>query len=127
MQTISILVADDDPAIRQCLRHAVKADPALQIRWEADNGLQTLVLAEQHCPDVILVDAQMPRMDGIEATRCLKQKKSSAKIVVMSVYEQMRASALEAGADAFIVKDCGCAALRETLRRAAGREPDRTA
>jgi hypothetical protein len=65
MQPISILLADDDAMIRQCLRRAVEADPRLQIRWEADNGLQALLLAQQHHPQVVLMDAQMPRMDGI--------------------------------------------------------------
>jgi len=74
MQTISILIADDNPMVRQCLRRAVEADPQLEIRWEAENGLQALMLAEKHSPDLILMDAQMPRMDGIEATRCLRQK-----------------------------------------------------
>ena len=45
MQAIHILLADDDAVIRQCLRRAVEADPRLQVRWEADNGLQALLLA----------------------------------------------------------------------------------
>jgi DNA-binding NarL/FixJ family response regulator len=126
MQTISILIADDDPMVRQCLRHALEADPHLQIHWEADNGLQALMLAGKQNPDLILMDAQMPRMDGIEATRCLRQKKTTARIVVMSVYEQLREQALEAGADAFVVKDCGCAALRDVLRSVVNREPKLT-
>jgi len=117
MQTISILIADDDPTVRRCLHHAMEADAQLQICWEADNGLQALMLARKHSPDLILMDAQMPRMDGIEATRCLRQCETTAQIVVMSVYEQLREQALEAGADAFVVKDCGCAMLRSVLRR----------
>ena len=123
MPTISILIADDDPMVRQCLRHAMEADPELLILWEADNGLQALMLAGKHSPELILIDAQMPRMDGIEATRCLRQKGTTSRIVVMSVYEQSRTQALEAGADAFVVKDCGCAALRDVLHRVVKREP----
>ena len=117
MQAIHILLADDDAVIRQCLRRAVEADPRLQVKWEADNGLQALLLAKQHHPHLVLMDAEMPRMDGIEATRCLRQCNHETRIVVLSVYDHYRASALAAGADAFLVKDAGCEAIRSTIRR----------
>lgn len=117
MQPISILLADDDAIIRQCLRRAVETDPRFEIRWEADNGLQAVLLAQQHHPHLILMDAQMPRMDGIEATRCLRQRDHQARIVVMSVYDQVRAQALAAGADDFVTKDCGCDGIRAALCR----------
>ncbi|HZP84794.1 MAG TPA: response regulator transcription factor [Chthonomonadaceae bacterium] len=118
MQTVSILIADDDPMIRQCLRRALEVDPRLAVRWEANNGLEALVLAQQHRPQIVLMDAQMPRMDGIEATRCLRQHDHTLRILVMSVYEQVRAQALAAGADGFVTKDCGCEALRAAIHRA---------
>jgi DNA-binding NarL/FixJ family response regulator len=117
MQPISILIADNDPMIRQCLRRVVEADPGLEIRWEADNGLQALLLAQKHQPQVVLLDAQMPRMDGIEATRCLRHRNPNLRIIVMSVYDHLRAQALAAGADAFLVKDCGCDVIRATIHR----------
>jgi DNA-binding NarL/FixJ family response regulator len=120
MPPISILLADDDSVIRQCLRRAVEADPRFEVRWEADNGLQAVLLAQQHQPHLILIDAQMPRMDGIEATRCLRQRNHQIRIVVMSVYDQVRAQALAAGADDFVTKDSGCAAIRDALYRALG-------
>lgn len=113
----SILVADDDPAVRQCLSHVVHADPQLEVRWEAANGLQALVLATQHHPDVVLIDSQMPRMDGIETTRLIRQRGIECCIVILSVHDQTRQLALEAGADAFVVKDCGCELLRDLLKQ----------
>ncbi len=130
MESVSILIADDDAKIRQCLRRALEADPQFEVRWEADNGLEALVKAKEHQPRVILMDAQMPRMDGIEATRCLRQHNHSLCILVMSVYDHVRAQALAAGADGFITKDCGCSAIRAAVRDAldnAGRESPRTA
>lgn len=117
MQPITILLADDDVNIRQCLRCAVEADPRLQIRWEAADGLQALLMAQQFHPQVVLMDAQMPRMDGIEATRCLRQRDRGARILMMSVYEQLRGAALAAGADEFVTKDCGCEAIRAAIYR----------
>jgi DNA-binding NarL/FixJ family response regulator len=114
---VSILIADDDAMTRRCLRRVVESDPRVFIGWEADNGLQALLLAQQHHPQIVLMDAQMPRMDGIEATRCLRQRDHNIRIVVMSVYDQARAQALAAGADAFLTKDCGCEGIRAVIDR----------
>jgi len=121
MQRISLLIADGDSTIRQCLRCAMECDQAMQVCWEADNGLQALALAQQHRPNVVLLDAQMPRMDGIEATRCLRQRDHDAKIIVIGVYESLRASAIAAGADMFLTKDSGCEVIRGAVRKLAAR------
>jgi DNA-binding NarL/FixJ family response regulator len=123
MQPVSILVADDDLHIRQCLRRALEIDSRLRVLWEAENGLQALVLANQHHPDVVLLDAEMPRMDGFEAARCLRRHCSGVRVVIMSVYEHARTQAMEAGAHAFIVKGCGCTELRSMLHRVLLDEP----
>ena len=115
MQPITILIADDDLRARQCLRRVVEQNPRLRVCWEADDGLKALCLAKEHHPRVVLLDADMPRMDGIEAARCLRQRSHDLHIVVMGVYEQMRAPAMAAGANAFWVKDCGCEALRAAI------------
>ena len=115
MQSISILIAAADARVRQCLRRAVEQEPRFRVMWEADDGLKALCLAQEHHPHVVLLDAQMPRMDGMEATRCLRQRNHDLRILVMGVYEHSRAPALGAGADAFLTKDCGCEALRTAI------------
>jgi two-component system nitrate/nitrite response regulator NarP len=122
MQPISILIADNDPMVRQCLRRAVEAGCPLQICWEATDGLQALALAQKHKPQLVLLDAQMKRMSGIEAARCLRNKDLEVRILVLSVYQEECAPAIAAGADAFLVKDSGCEALRSTIRRLMARE-----
>ncbi len=117
MTPISILLADNDEIIRQCLRHAMEADPQLNINWEADNGLKALHLAQEYHPTVILMDAHMTRMDGIEVTRCLRQRGYHERIILMSVYENVRSDALEAGATEFVNKDGGCDAIRQAIYR----------
>jgi len=116
MKPSSILIADDDSYIRQCMRRALEIDPDLKVAWEAENGLQAIVLADRHSPDMVLLDADMPRMDGFEAARCLRLRRPDLCILIMSMYEQARMRALESGADAFIVKDCGCQKLRSFVR-----------
>ena len=116
MPPITILIADDDLMVRQCLRRAVEQDTELRIMWEAENGLQALKMAKDFHPQVVLLDAQMPRMDGIETTRILRQTNHDLRILVMGLYEQMRAQALAAGADAFLTKDTSCDVIRSTIR-----------
>jgi len=117
MLPISILLADNDEIIRQCLRRVIETDPELRVLWEADNGLQALHLAQEHHPAVIVMDAHMARMDGIEVTRCLRQRCNSQRIILMSVYETVRSDALDAGANDFVNKDGGCDAIREAIHR----------
>jgi len=112
MPPISILLADGDATLRHCLRQAVEEDPQITICWEAENGLQALLLAQQKQPCIALLEARMPRMDGLETTRILRQRCHNVKIVVMSVYDDVREPALAAGADDFWTKDRG----RDTLR-----------
>jgi DNA-binding NarL/FixJ family response regulator len=102
---------------RQCLRRAIEANPLFKVCWEADNGLEALLLAKKSQPDVVLLDAQLPRMDGFEVTSCLRQCRRNTCIVVMSVFEEGRARALATGADAFVVKDCGRDKILEALSR----------
>ena len=117
MHPISILLADNDAIIRQCLRGAMEADPGLRVQWEADNGLQALHLAQEHRPTVILIDAHMARMDAIEVTKCLRQRCKHQIIIVMSLYNSARAAALDAGANDFVNKDGGCDAIRASIYR----------
>ena len=63
-------------------------------------------MVEQFRPDVVLMDARMPVMDGLEATRLIKNKWPEVKLVVLTMYRAFRTEALAAGADAFLVKGC---------------------
>ncbi len=115
MDTINILVANSDAVVRQCLRRAMELDPILSVKWEADNGLEALHLVRKHSPHVVLMDAQMPRMDGIEATKCLKSCSCKARVVVVSSLEQLKDAAVSAGADAVVMIDSGCDVIRQTI------------
>jgi len=112
---LTVLLADEDPNVRRCLKQALECECKLSVLWEAENGLKALALMHKHHPSVALIDSQMQRMSGIEATRCIRRCNSDVKIVVMSVYETDREPALQAGADAFIIKDSGCEAIRTTI------------
>lgn len=88
-------------------------NPELTIIGEACSGGEAVVQAEQCCPDVILMDVRMPGMDGLAATREIKQKWPQIRIVLLSMYDTYRQEASQAGAEAFLVKGCS---LEELLR-----------
>ena len=101
---IRVLIVDDQPRARQSLK-------ALLATWfktgeiqEASGGHEATCLVEESRPDVVLMDARMPGMDGLEATRLIKTRWPGVKVVVLSMYPDYKEPALAAGADAFVDK-----------------------
>jgi DNA-binding NarL/FixJ family response regulator len=104
---ISIMVVDDNAAVRRTLREILEVEPTLEVVGEAADGIDALALAQQVLPSVILMDLQMPRMNGIEATRLLHAVLPNIVIIGMScdASQTLEREALSAGAAAFIPKE----------------------
>ena len=101
---LRILVVDDQPRTRQSLK-ALLATQFQRIEMhEARNGVEAIRCLEDWTPDVVLMDARMSEIDGVEATRRIKQQVPQIKVVILSLYPEYQADALAAGADAFISK-----------------------
>ena len=90
----------------------------IEIVGEAGDGVEAAALTQLLQPDVVLMDVEMPRMGGIESTRTIKRLAPSTRVLVLSVYEGPQADAVEAGADCFLLKDCGRSILAAAIRRA---------
>jgi DNA-binding NarL/FixJ family response regulator len=80
--------------------------PLLKVVGEAADGQEAVRLVETYQPDVVLMDAQMPVMDGLEASRRIKREWPQAKIIMLTVYNAHRAEAVAAGIDVFLSKGC---------------------
>jgi DNA-binding NarL/FixJ family response regulator len=78
----------------------------VEVVGEAADGREAVQMVERYRPDVVLMDARMPVMDGLEATRVIKDKWPEVKIIVLTMYPAYRAQALAAGADACLIKGC---------------------
>jgi DNA-binding NarL/FixJ family response regulator len=112
-----VLIADDNPQVRQELRTLLPLAADLEIVGEAADGLEATRLAQMLKPDVILLDLQMPVMDGYQAARQIKAACPSCWLVALTVYgdAKSRGQAAEAGVDMFLVKGVSVESLVEAI------------
>jgi two-component system, NarL family, response regulator DegU len=123
-----LLLVDDHTLLRQGLRRAVE-EAGFDVVGEAGDGEEALRLAIDLQPDLILMDVTMPVLDGIEATRRLRQSCPEARVVILTMHgeEDTVARALRAGAVAYLLKDCSTDQVAETLRAVAAGDTDLSA
>ena len=116
---IRIFVVDDSPAIREGLYSLLGRQPDFEVVGSAEDGREGLDRALELLPDVVIMDAQMPNMDGVEATRRIKEGSSSIGILFLSVFTDYMEMGMAAGADGYLVKDCEPQELFSEVRRIA--------
>ena len=116
--SIRVLLADDQALVRGGFRMIVDAKEDLEVVGEAEDGAEAAALAEQHRPDVVLMDVRMPGVDGIEATRRIVSSGNAARIIVLTTFDadEYVFAALRAGASGFLLKDVRPADLVEAIR-----------
>jgi DNA-binding NarL/FixJ family response regulator len=107
MDTLRVLIADDHPLFRKGMRTLLNATAETEVIGEATNGQEVIELAATLQPDVILMDLQMPGMNGMEATRQILQQSPRICILVVTLFEDDASvfNALRAGARGYILKD----------------------
>lgn len=115
---VRVLIADDKRSARQGLKALLARIPEIEVVAEAVNGQEAVDLTAVRQPDVILMDAQMPGMDGLEATRRIKSQWPAVKIIILTLHPQYRQRALAAGADAFLLKGGTAESLWNTVLQA---------
>jgi two-component system, NarL family, response regulator NreC len=105
--SLRILLADDHTVVRQGLRKVLEERPDWEVVAEAGDGREAVRLAEQHKPDVAVIDAAMPLLNGVEATRQITKRAPDTRILILSMHddEAYVAQALNAGASGYLLKD----------------------
>ena len=118
---IKIMIADDHPVVRSGLRALLASQPDFEIVGEAGNGEEAARLAISLVPDLILMDLQMPILDGIGATKRIRDKLPKANILVLTTYETDAdiLLALQGGAMGYLLKDTPPEQLFQAVRNAA--------
>jgi DNA-binding NarL/FixJ family response regulator len=117
--TVRVLLADDNARFRSLLRRLLERDEEIVVVAEAENGLEALALAEEHRPDVVLMDLSMPGKDGLEATLEMKVRIPHIAVVMLSVADKEHeiAAGLAGGASEFLVKGTPTAEIVAAIKR----------
>ena len=120
MAAIRVLIVDDVERVRDDLRTFLTLTGNIEVVAEADNGLQAIHLVDALRPQVVVMDLEMPLMDGFEATRQIKTLQSWCRVIALTIHtsESEQRRAMQAGADDFIVKGDSLAHLLESIRTA---------
>jgi two-component system, NarL family, response regulator NreC len=102
-----LLIAEDHTILREGLKSLLSANPDIEVVGEAEDGRRAFKLANELCPDLILMDLSMPRMNGFEAIQEIKKQNPTVKIIVLTVHntEEYILMTLQSGADGYVLKD----------------------
>lgn len=118
---LRVLIVDDDALVRSALSYLLAGAEGIQVVGEAGDGEAAVSAVAAHSPDVVLMDIRMPRVDGLEATRRLRQRGAAVPIIVLTTFgaDEYVLQALRAGASGFMLKDTPPPEIVAAIRRAA--------
>jgi NarL family two-component system response regulator LiaR len=120
-EPITVLIVDDHAVVRRGIRALLEAEGDFAVVGEVGSGGEAVLLAADLAPDVVLMDLVMPEMNGVEATRLLKQQSPRSQVIVLTSYHEDEHiyPAIRAGALSYLLKSVGLEELTEAIRKAA--------
>jgi DNA-binding NarL/FixJ family response regulator len=121
-EPIRVLIADDHALFRRGLEMVLKEEAGLELVGLASDGAEAVRMAGETLPDVVLMDIRMPKIDGIEAARQMKDIAPSAKIVILTISDEEEdlVEAIRAGASGYLLKDIPLDEVAEAVRSVHG-------
>lgn len=113
----TVVLVDDQRVVREGLASLLGLLPDIEVLATASDGVEAVALVERLCPDVVLMDLRMPRCDGVEATRRLRELVPASKVIVLTTYADDHSvlEALRAGARGFLTKDAGAEEIERAI------------
>ena len=123
--SVRLLVVDDHVLLRESMRSMLESESDLLVVDEAKDGQEAIELCHLHRPDLVIMDVRMPRMNGFEATRLIKEELCETKVLIMGAYDNLWCSteAKRAGAEGYVLKLAPLKEILEAVRGALGGEP----
>ena len=116
---VRLLICEDQTLMREGLHTVLALEPGFAVVGEALNGAEAVRLAEELRPDIVLMDVQMPRQNGVQATAAITARNLPCRVIILTTfdYEDYVFEAIKAGAVGYLLKDTPAAELAETIRR----------
>lgn len=123
--SINIVIADDHMLLRQGIKNVLELEPDMRVVGEASDGEETMVMAQEKKPDIILLDMNMPKLNGLEVTKLLMLSPSRSKVIVLTINddENYVLELIKAGASGYLLKDIESGMLVRAIRTVYGGEP----
>ncbi|KHD34860.1 LuxR family transcriptional regulator [Clostridium acetobutylicum] len=117
---IDVIIVDDQEIVREGLKMILGLNNEFNVIGEASNGAELLTLLEHQSPNVILMDIRMPVMDGIEATRLVKENYPDLKVIILTTFneDEFIFDVLKNGADGYVLKDAGSKEIFNSIKAA---------
>jgi len=119
IRRLRLIIAEDHAVVRQSLRLMLEMDDEVDVVGEAVDGGQAVSMAQELHPDLVLMDIRMEGMDGVEATRRLKEVEPEVPVLILTAFseDQILLKAVEAGAQGFLLKDATATEVKDAIRR----------
>ncbi len=114
---IRILLVDDHQVVREGLQHMLEQEEDMEVVGQGANGEEALSQVEMLSPNIVLMDIKMPGMNGIELTQQLKEQQPTCDVIMLTLYDEYLAEAIEAGAGGYLLKDIKRAELTQAIRQ----------
>ncbi|MGE5631264.1 MAG: response regulator [Caulobacteraceae bacterium] len=120
MDTIRILIADDHSIVREGLKQLLELEEDFKVVGQASNGMETIQKVKELKPDVLLLDINMPVMNGIKALKKLKEDGIATKVIILTIHEDREylLETMQIGAAGYILKDSDSASFFKAIRDA---------
>ena len=116
--SLNVILADDHVLIREGIKQLLEFDGSINVIDEAGDGEECIEKCKREKPDVLLLDINMPNMNGTETLKVIKNEKMKMKVLMLTVHNEIEylVKAIDMGVDGYILKDSGCAELKEAIQ-----------
>lgn len=117
MSIINVMIVDDHPMMREGIKQLLEFDGEISVVSEASDGEECLAILQKNIPDVLLLDINMPKKNGIEVLEEIKRKKIPVKVLILTVHNEVEylVKAVDIGVDGYILKDSESSELKKAI------------